>query len=87
VNVAKKVLQQFSGQKVPGGFEESPISGDGGFEDYALLIEHRSESKGGTLESVDAKVIGKRGSEALQKGIELGNNFSVFCKRLLHERQ
>ncbi len=76
MDVAEEILQQFARQKGPGSFIEGVVSDTGRSQgDASLLRDDRSR---GGLETIHAKVIGKRLSEALQKGFKVRNNLLVF---------
>ena len=78
MDVAEKILQQFARQKGPGSFIEGVVSDTGRSQGDASLLEHRDDRSRGGLETIHAKVIGKRLSEALQKGFKVRNNLLVF---------
>jgi len=79
MDVAEEILQQFARQQVSGSFIEGVISDIHRSQGYAFILKHR-DGQGRYLESIDAKVIGKRPSEALQKGIKIRNELPVLFK-------
>jgi hypothetical protein len=78
MDVAEEILQQFARQKGPGSFIEGVVSDTGRSQGDASLLEHRDDRSRGGLETIHAKVIGKRLSEALQKSFKVRNNLLVF---------
>ena len=78
MDVAEEILQQFARQKGPGSFIEGVVSDTGRSQEDASLLKHRDDRSRGGLETIHAKVIGKRLSEALQKGFKVRNNLLVF---------
>jgi hypothetical protein len=87
MDVAEEILQQFARQKGPGSFIEGVVSDTGRSQGDASLLKHRDDRSRGGLETIHAKVIGKRLSEALQKKTEIGNKFLIFREKLSHERK
>jgi hypothetical protein len=86
MDVPEKILQQFARQKGPGSFIECVVSDTGWSQGYAFILKHRDDRSRGGLETIHAKVIGKRRSQALQKEVEIRNKLSVFFEQPCHER-
>ncbi len=78
MDVPEEILQQFARQKGPGSFIECVVSDTGWSQGYAFILKHRDDRSRRGLETIHAKVIGKRGSEALQKGFKVRNNLLIF---------
>ena len=78
MDVAEKVLQQFSRQQFLWGFVEGVLSGLHRSQRYAFFLKHRDDCSRACLEAIHAKVVGKWPFEALQKGIEIRDELLVF---------
>lgn len=78
MNIAEEILRQLARKQSPGRFVEGALSDADRCQGYAFFLKHFDNRNRGCLEAIDAKVIGKRSSEALQKGIEIRNEFLVF---------
>ena len=87
MDIAEEVLRQLPRQQSPGRFVYGVLTDVDRCQGYAFFLKHSDNRNRGCLEAIYAKVIGKRSSEALQKGIEIRNEFLVFREKLSHERQ
>jgi hypothetical protein len=80
VNVTEEILQQFARRQGPGGVIKGVAPETDLPQGDSFLLERPDEGSRGSLQAVHAKVIGKRPSQAFQKGIEVRNEITIFIE-------